>query len=375
MASYKYFAFISYNSRDIAWGKRLQRRLEHYKLPTVLCRQRGLRRKPMRPVFFAPTDIQPGDLSEELKQRLSDSRHLIVIGSPRSAKSEWVGREIAYFHSLGRQDSIHYFIVEGTPNSGDSSTECFNPMLSRLGMPEILGANVNEKTYRWGFLNRERAYAQLISKLLGVDFDTIWKRHKRRSIVRLAGWFVGLVAVAAALIAVWIQGRPVDVGLSLKETGAENRRLPALKDALVALVLDNETKSDTVRGIEDVALFSNIPRKYLGREVRVTFRAKDYLPVDTVFVMSEENVLEIRRDPAVFGKVRFRIWVPEKESYVMDGKVAVNGREIMADDEGYFSTFIPVAEQARFYRVVSDMPLVSDTVYMPCGDNVTLFVR
>ena len=27
---YKYFAFISYNSLDYRWGKRIQKKLEHY---------------------------------------------------------------------------------------------------------------------------------------------------------------------------------------------------------------------------------------------------------------------------------------------------------------------------------------------------------
>ena len=32
-SNYKYFAFISYNSKDIKWGKRLQRKLEEYTAP------------------------------------------------------------------------------------------------------------------------------------------------------------------------------------------------------------------------------------------------------------------------------------------------------------------------------------------------------
>ena len=87
---YKYFAFISYSSRDTKWGKRLQRRLENYRLPIALCRSRGWQRRPLRPVFFAPTDIQPGGLSEELQERLKASRNLIVICSPDSAKSAYV---------------------------------------------------------------------------------------------------------------------------------------------------------------------------------------------------------------------------------------------------------------------------------------------
>ena len=101
---YQFFAFISYNSHDTAWGKKLQSKLERYRMPATLCREHGWKRKPIRPVFFAPTDIQPGALSEELQERLRASRHLIVICSPHSARSEWVGREIAFFHSLGRTD-------------------------------------------------------------------------------------------------------------------------------------------------------------------------------------------------------------------------------------------------------------------------------
>lgn len=99
---FRFFAFISYSSLDIEWGKRIQRKLEHYRMPATLCSEHGWSRTPINPVFFAPTDIQPGGLTEELQERLKSSKHLIVICSPNSAKSEWVGKEIAFFHHLGR---------------------------------------------------------------------------------------------------------------------------------------------------------------------------------------------------------------------------------------------------------------------------------
>ena len=109
---YKYFAFISYNSKDTEWGKRVQRKLEHYRMPATMCTERGWKRTPLRPFFFAPTDIQPGGLSDELKERLEASRNLIVICSPNSAKSEWVGREIEYFHNLGRSVLYKTFVAQ-----------------------------------------------------------------------------------------------------------------------------------------------------------------------------------------------------------------------------------------------------------------------
>ena len=67
---FKYFAFISYNSKDTEWGKRIQRKLENYRMPATMCTERGWARKPIKPIFFAPTDIQPGGLDDELKERL-----------------------------------------------------------------------------------------------------------------------------------------------------------------------------------------------------------------------------------------------------------------------------------------------------------------
>lgn len=103
---FKYFAFISYSTLDLRWGKRLQQKLEGYRMPATLCSEHGWARKPMEPIFFAPYDIQPGGLTEELQERLKASRNLIVICSPNSAKSEWVGKEIAFFHSLGMAKNI-----------------------------------------------------------------------------------------------------------------------------------------------------------------------------------------------------------------------------------------------------------------------------
>ena len=38
---FKYFAFISYISHDTAWGKRLQRKLEGYRMHAALCSEHG----------------------------------------------------------------------------------------------------------------------------------------------------------------------------------------------------------------------------------------------------------------------------------------------------------------------------------------------
>lgn len=371
---YKYFAFISYNSHDTSWGKRLQRKLEGYRMPATLCSEHGWARKPINPVFFAPTDIQPGGLTEELQDRLRASKNLIVICSPYSAKSEWVGKEIAFFYSLGRAKDIYFFIVDGVPHSGDPDTECFNPVVNTLGLPEILGANINEKVYRWPWLNRERAYVQLITKLLGVEFDNIWQRHRRLLRKKIAAWTVGIVLVIAALLGVWINSWPVDVAVSLNETTAHNEALPPLKDAEITLTLENEIKKDTLRSLDSNVIFANIPNHAVGEKVRVTVECKDWLPVDTTFVLSKDVKVNMARDPHAYGDVEFRLWNMNKESGVANTQVSIAGINAISDGKGYVRVFIPLEKQSDRYKIDSPLRLETDILTMPTTKSRAIIV-
>lgn len=372
---FKYFAFISYNSKDTEWGKRVQKKLEHYRMPATLCREHGWERKPINPVFFAPTDIQPGGLSEELQERLRASRNLIVICSPNSAKSEWVGKEIEFFHQLGRTKQIHFFIVDGVPHSGNPETECFNPIVDKLGLPEILGANIHEKNYRWPWLNKERAYVQLVSKLLGVEFDAIWQRHKRQLIRNIIVWTIGALIVLATLLGVWIANQPVDVEVRLNEASVHNDNLPALENAVVTMTLDNETKVDTVRSLDSGIIFKNIPHRFINDKVRVRVECQNFLTTDTVVVLSDRVSIGVRRDPEVFGHVRFRLWNPDAEQTSPNTEVNVAGHSVKSDADGYVMLSIPLSEQKVAYPISSpSVTLVDGTVNLPCGpDDVIVF--
>lgn len=99
--SYKYFAFISYNTKDAKWARKIQRKLEHYRMPTTLCNQKGwAKNPPIQPVFFAETDIQlsndeaqnmAGALNLQKDKRLRsmvDNKPIIYVHARRDANNE-----------------------------------------------------------------------------------------------------------------------------------------------------------------------------------------------------------------------------------------------------------------------------------------------
>lgn len=369
----KYVAFISYSSADTAWGRRLQKKLESYRLPVSMCKERGWCKHPLRPVFFAPSDIQPGALSEELKDRLRDAKNLIVICSPSSAQSTWVGEEIRYFHSLGRQDRIHLFIVDGIPNSGNPATECFHPILKELGIPEILGANIHEKAFRSPRLNRERAYIQIITKLLGVDFDHLWNRHKRlirnrRCLIAFGAILIALVVYLAAHL-----NAPIDIALEFQESGIPPSALPSIGHVSYTVQIGDDIKTGTTEALSTKVLLQNIPRKALRQQLPVLAQAEGFIPLDTVIRLSRKSIIRMKRNPDTFGSIRFILWNPIEDITAPGASIKIDDFTLNADENGIISFSIPLDRQKPTYTIQSSTVHLIDTVVRPsAGDGYAI---
>ena len=314
-------------------------------------------------------------LTAELQERLKASRNLIVICSPNSAQSEWVGKEIEFFHSLGRTKHIHFFIVNGIPNSGNPNTECFNPVVKKLGLPEILGANIHEKIYRWPWLNKERAYVQTISKLLEVEFDSIWQRHKRQLIQKTIAWIIGVIIVLAAVIGAWNRNLPIDTEIRLVEATPHNPKLPPLKDAIVSITLENEMKQDTIKSMDRGIIFTNIPKRFLGREVKISVTCKDFLPIDTTLTLNEKMTIDIRRDENIYGDIHFTLWNIDKEAPMPNTTISVKGIKTVSDSKGRVKMFIPIESQDTVYNLRSSIKLADEFLYVPHTEDAIVIVQ
>lgn len=167
-----YFAFISYQRKDEEWAKWLAHELEHYHLPVSLNGRKDIP-KELRPIFRDIDELSAGNLPKQIHAALENSKNLIVICSPNSAKSKWVNKEIEEFIHLGRTNAIFPFIIGGVPMSTNPDEECFPMALKDLPKEEErLGGNINEK-------GRDAAVVKVVSGMLNLDFDSLWKRYER----------------------------------------------------------------------------------------------------------------------------------------------------------------------------------------------------
>lgn len=172
MDNKEYFAFISYQREDEEWAKWLAHELEHYRLPITLNGRSDLP-KELRPIFRDIDELSAGNLPIQIHNALGNSKHLIVICSPNSAKSKWVNKEVEEFISMGKTNKIFPFIIEGKAFSEDDSEECFPPALKDLPKEdERLGGNINE-------MGRDAAVVKTVAGMLDLAFDTLWQRYER----------------------------------------------------------------------------------------------------------------------------------------------------------------------------------------------------
>lgn len=374
---YTYYAFVSYRSSDEKWAKWLQEKIEGYRLPTTIQHENtDLPKSRLRPCFRYHTDIQPNELKTELRNKLEQSKYLLVICSPRSAQSPWVGAEIDTFVELGRRDRIIPVIVEGRPYSDDPATECYNPSLLKH-FPhsddinqdrEILGVNIHEEGSGSAYMKRERAVMQVVSRMLNVSFDRIWQRQKRRIIRRTIFSVIGALLVLASLIAVWIMNQPFDSRVMLYESSPAVEALPPMHNAVVTLTLPDEERTDTIRSFDEEVLFRYLPARLKNQEVAVHVEAPDYLPLDTIVMLNNILSLPLARDPQVYGSLSAVVLV--NGNIAPSKRIMVENFDITTDAAGRFTLFIPLEQQKKSYFITDPADAsLSITLHAPCGRN------
>ena len=90
-------------------------------------------------------------------------------------------------------------------------------------------------------------------------------------------------------------------------------------------------------------------------------------------VLTETVTVNVARDPAVYGDVRFRLYDPQTEQYLSGVEVVIEGQTVRSDETGLVTLTIPLAAQKKTYPIMASIPLHEDSLYMPCGDTYCIF--
>ena len=168
--NYRYYAFISYSRDDSKYASWLQKKLENYHLPAVLQKQYQSLPKKLK-IFRDVTDISVGGtVKEALNKELMDSKKLIILCSPSSAKSVWCQYEVQSFLNMGHTtDDIFPVIVKGQIQE-NSADDCYSDLLHNLNLNAV---DIKKEGKYWGFI-------RLLSSLLGIKYDDLRNREKIR---------------------------------------------------------------------------------------------------------------------------------------------------------------------------------------------------
>lgn len=219
----RYAAFISYSHRDEKLARWLHKAIETYKVPSTLVGKpgpHGIFPARIGPIFRDEDEL-PGaaELGPELESALANSAALIVICSPAAARSVWVDREIRSF-KLGAGDRpVLAVIADGDPGG---ERECFPPALHLDVGPDgtlVPDAGLEPLAPDLRKLDRDVVKLKLIAGLLGVKYDDLYQRERRRARGRRAAWGSVSLVIMGVLLALSVAAL-TEARIALRERNA-----------------------------------------------------------------------------------------------------------------------------------------------------------
>ena len=215
-ASYR--AFISYSHTDKKWAKWLHNHLESFRIPRYLIGQdsdTGKAPARLTPIFRDQDELaSSADLSERINDALHRSENLVVVCSPRAARSQWVNQEILAFKRLGRSERIFCLIVDGDAGAVGSADDCFPPALREkydrtgtavAGAAEPIAADVRKNAD-----GSTLALQKMLAGLLDVGLDQLRRREyqrRQRRLLAITGTSVTATMLTALLAWDAVQAR------------------------------------------------------------------------------------------------------------------------------------------------------------------------
>ena len=301
MENYKYDIFISYKHEalDKAVAAKLQKSLEHYKIPKEIQKKTG--KEKIKRVFRDEEELAvSSDLGKEIEDQIEQSEYLLVVCSKKTKESQWVLKEIDTFLKYRDAEHILPVLIEGEPE------ESFPESILVYGEP--MAADVRGKNEKEVLKKVKKELPRLIAPILHCSYDELKQRARNYQIKRmLIGTSVALVAVASfAAYAVFQSARLNKEYQETRRNQARNMaqiseklleqgdRIGALKTAL-AVLPENENSKEALVPEQMGALNDALYSYEVGNEL-------DFQPMRAEY--TEDKLI---------GKIQ---WNPQKEYYV-----------------------------------------------------------
>lgn len=341
---YKRYAFISYSHKDVKEAKWLHKHLEYYKLPSDIFNEYDENNRYLRPVFRDKEDIGTGVLKSVLRKELEVSEYLIIICSPNSAQSTYVSQEAQVFIDQGRIDHIIPYIIDGVPKSGGEK-ECFPESLinhvDQFPDDELLGANINE-------VGRSKAFIRVVSSLLNVEFDTLWKRHKREQKKRL--FVLSLLFLFLLFFTYWF-AVPLKLSVNLHD---ENHHLPMPEDAhlIVNGTIYPMRSLDTTIHINKIPGYMRL--HHIDVEFKSTYYKRKFDKVTLGYGINNAKDINLKRD-STFAIYSGRV-LDENKRPIESAIINIENKNTKTDSEVFFFIAFPTNQQStektvRIYKL------------------------
>ncbi len=193
----KFDAFISYRhcELDKFVAETLHKKLEAFRLPSLVKRKNNLSKDRIRRVFRDRDELPlASNLAEQITDALRNSEYLIVVCTPRLPESKWCLKEIDTFIEMHGRENIFAILAEGEPS------ESFPPqlrykeetILNSDNIPELvrtpvepLAADVRGKNTNEIRKKISEELLRLVAPMFGLNYDDLKQRHREQKMKRI----------------------------------------------------------------------------------------------------------------------------------------------------------------------------------------------
>lgn len=232
---------------------------------------------------------------------------------------------------MGRLDRIIPVIIpDGDTNERELFPSYLREYFEQNPDKELLGVNIGEA-------GKEKALIRVVSRMLNVSFDSLWKRHQRQKRARLLSYST---ATIIALVVTYMFAIPVTLHVSVN---LQSSNLPTLGNVSLYVnggeyysLIDNPS-FDKIR-LPGYQRFSNI---------KLNAKAQFFFPIDTLippgFGLKSNITLNMKRDNsfAIFQGIVY----DDDIKPLPDVDVSVAGFSTISASNGEFEIILPLQLQ------------------------------